>query len=292
MTTMTTILLVTTTGALTALGIAGCSDLPTTQTQVCQQFDELGQESDNANGFFDSPVFQTAGELASTASHYPGSPSLTDDAASLRQIATSGSTTSLDLSAATTHIAQLCGHPLGIGTADDGTSVPAPDNQAGGGDQFDSPTTSEDPPIEDTPTLPDFPTTTQNATTDEASAQAALQQQIAADQPTVDALAGQWVPQLSSKTYGMVTNGITYGYLQIWQDFESINQAHPGALLLWSGDYTSFQLTNYYVTILPDPYPSGSQAAGWCTSNGLGANDCYAKLISHTAGPKGSTVQP
>ena len=136
------------------------------------------------------------------------------------------------------------------------------------------------------------PVTTQTSADDEASAETALQQQLAADHPAVESLAGQWVPQLSSKTYGMVVDGVTYDYLEIWQDFESTSQAHPGALLLWSSDYSTFQFSSYYVTIVPSSYPSGSQAAAWCTGNGLGANDCYAKLISHTAGPKGATVVP
>jgi hypothetical protein len=60
----------------------------------------------------------------------------------------------------------------------------------------------------------------------DASAQSALQAQLTADQSSVEALPGQWVPHLSSKSYG------------------------------------------------------------------LGANDCYAKLISHTAGPTGSSANP
>jgi hypothetical protein len=144
----------------------------------------------------------------------------------------------------------------------------------------------------DNPVYGGPPVTTQTSADDEASAETALQQQLATDHPAVESLVGHWVPQLSSKTYGMVVDGVTYDYLEIWQDFESISQAHPGALLLWSSDYSTFQLGSYYVTIVPSSYSSGSQAAAWCTGNGLGANDCYAKLISHTAGPKGATVDP
>jgi hypothetical protein len=308
---LTKILLVTTTAALAVLGVAGCALGSTTRTQVCQQFDDLGTKVANANGLFDNPVFSEASDLADTASHYPGTPNLGSDAASLRDIADSDSTSGLELENATTHIAELCGHPFGIGTTDyaNGNS----DGQAGGGSnwfgfgnsnsgdnsgnsgpQQGYPSTGDTPNYqEQPPSYPqDTPTSTQNAVTGESSAQAALQAQLAADRPAVEALVGQWVPQLSSKTYGLVANGITYDYQQIWQDFESISQAHPGALLAWSSDYTSFQLTNYYVTLLPISYSSGSQAAGWCTSNGLGPNDCYGKLISHTAGPKGSSVQP
>lgn len=304
MTMLTKILLVTTTAALTALGVAGCALGSTTRADVCQRFDDLGTKVANANGFFDNPVFTEAGDLADTAGRYPGTPNLSGDAASLKDIADSDSTSVLDLENATRHIAELCGHPFGMGTTDYGNGNYG--SEAGGGSnwfgalgnntpQQDSPTTEEVIPTyhEPPPSYPeDTPTTTQNTVTDESSAQAALQAQLAADRPAVEALVGQWVPQLSSKTYGLVANGITYDYQQIWQDFESISQAHPGALLAWSSDYTSFQLANYYVTLLPISYPSGRQAAGWCTSNGLGPNDCYGKLISHTAGPKGSSVQP
>jgi hypothetical protein len=297
---LTKILLVAATAALTALGVAGCAFGPSTRADVCQQFDDLGQKVANANGFFDNPVFTEAGDLAGTAGRYPGTPNLSSDAASLKQIADSDSTSVDELENATTHIAQLCGHPLGLGTTnyDNGSSGNSNWFGALGNDnttQQDTPTTDEDTPTyqEQPPSYPeDTPTTTGNAVTDESSAQAALQAQLAADRPAVEALVGQWVPQLSSKTYGMVANGITYDYLEIWQDFESISQAHPGALLAWSSDYTSFQLAGYYVTLLPISYSSGREAAGWCTSNGLGPNDCYGKLISHTAGPKGSSVQP
>lgn len=298
MTMLTKILLVTTSAALTALCVAGCAFGPTTRADVCQQFDDLGQKVANANGFFDNPVFTEAGDLAGTAGRYPGT-SLSSDAVSLKQIADSDSTSVDELENATTHIAELCGHPLGLGTTNDGSGSSGGSNWLGalGNDnttQQVPPTTDDNTPTyQEPPSYPeDAPTTTQNGVTDEPSAQAALQAQLATDRPAVEALVGQWVPQLSSKTYGMVANGITYDYLEIWQDFESISQAHPGALLAWSSDYSSFQLANYYVTLLPISYSSGSQAAGWCTSNGLGPNDCYGKLISHTAGPRGSSVQP
>ena len=297
------ILLMTAAAILTA----GCATGPTTRADVCGQFDDLGQKVLASNGFFDNPVFDEAGDLADTARRYPGTPSLTSDANALQSIADSDLTNGLELADATTHIAELCGHPLGIGSTDYGTgnSLGADNGDSlgaggGAGGNSDSGTGgssgagggSEYTPQQAAPSTDDPPTTTQTATDDEASAQAALQQQLATDRPAVKALAGQWVPQLSSKTYGMVVDGVTYDYLAIWQDYQSISQSRPGALLLWSGDYSTFQLADYYVTIVPTSYASGREAATWCTGNGLGANDCYAKLISHTAGPKGATVDP
>ncbi|HEX4220925.1 MAG TPA: hypothetical protein VHZ97_01040, partial [Pseudonocardiaceae bacterium] len=114
---MRTILITTTAAALTVLGIAGCASGPTTRTEVCQQFDDLGQKYLATNGFFGNSVFDEAGDLADTASRYPG-PDLSTDANALSQIANTNSTSGLELINATTHIAQLCGHPLGIGTTD------------------------------------------------------------------------------------------------------------------------------------------------------------------------------
>jgi hypothetical protein len=176
------------------------------------------------------------------------------------------------------------GTPVAAGSLDTTTS-PHHTRQA-------APLTNYLPFYPDNPVSSGTPTTTRAPDDDEAIAEAALQQQLATDHPAVESLIDQWVPQLSSKTYGLVANGITYDYQQIWQDFESTSLAHPGALLLWSSDYSTFQLTGYYVTIMPTSYPSGAEAASWCTSNGLGPDDCYAKLISHTAGPKGATVIP
>jgi hypothetical protein len=295
MTMSTKILLVTTTAALIALTIAGCSTGPTTRAQVCGQFDDLGQKVLASNGFFDNAVFDEAGNLADTASRYPGAPNLSSDASALSDIANSNLTSGLVIENATTHIAELCGHPLGFGTTDYGIGNSGGSylGSSGGGNDYQ--TQQAAPPTEYTPdtSTDDNPaTTTQNAVDNEASAETALQQQLATDHPAVESLVGQWVPQLSTKTYGMVVDGVTYDYLEIWQDFESISQAHPGALLLWSSDYSTFQLGSYYVTIVPSSYSSGSQAAAWCTGNGLGADDCYAKLLSHTAGPKGATVDP
>lgn len=271
MTMITKTLIVTTSAAVVLLGVAGCAAGPTTRAQVCQEYDKLGTEYVSTNGFFDNLVFDQAGNLADAADRYPGSPDLSGDASALDDIAASNSTTGHALVDATSNIAALCGHPLGVSP----TTIPIT------------------PPTTTAPAPPTTTTTAPNGdVTDEASAQAALQRQVDTDRPSAEALVGQWVPQLSSKTYGLVANGITYDYLAIWQDFQSISQQHPGALLLWSSDYTSFMLADYYVTVLPIGYPSGGAAASWCTSNGLGANDCYAKLISHTAGPKGSSVNP
>jgi hypothetical protein len=120
--------------------------------------------------------------------------------------------------------------------------------------------------------------------TDEDSARRMLEVQVANDRAQVEALAGYWVPQLSSKRPDLMANGITYDYRAIWSDFTNIRLRYPGALLLWSGDYSSFRYANFWVTVAPQAYSSGESANGWCDNAGIGKDDCYAKRIMHTGG--------
>lgn len=272
---------------------SACSTQPTSRRQVCGDFDDLGQKVLASNGFIDNPVFDEAGDLASVAGRYHGL-DLSRDADVLHGIADSDSTNGAALMAATDQIASLCGHPLGVGTTSYGIDSASGDtegDQAGGGDSqgggdyyapptYQQQTVDPDPPTTDTATGP----------TDEASAQAALQQEVNNDRSSVEQLVGQWVPQLSSKSYGTVADGVTYDYEAIWNDFQTTRQSHADALLLWSGDYTSFTFDNYWVTVVPEPSGTGAQANAWCDSQGFGKDQCFAKRISHSAKPKGSTL--
>jgi len=132
--------------------------------------------------------------------------------------------------------------------------------------------------------------TSNPAPTDENSARQMLENQVENDRSQVEALTGYWVPQLSSKRLGLVANGTTYDYQTIWADFMSLQESYPGALLLWSGDYSGFRLTNFWVTISPQSHDSGEAANGWCDSAGIGKDDCYAKRITHTDGYAESTL--
>ncbi len=132
--------------------------------------------------------------------------------------------------------------------------------------------------------------TADSVPTDEDSARRLLQNQVTQDYSQVEALSGQWVPQLSSKRFGLVADGTTYDYRAIWSDFTGLRTRYPGALLLWSGDYSGFRLSNFWVTIAPQPYSSGMTANGWCDSAGIDKDNCYAKRITHTGRDSESTM--
>jgi serine/threonine-protein kinase len=125
---------------------------------------------------------------------------------------------------------------------------------------------------------------------DDDAAKADLDNEVAGDRNAAEALVGHWVPQLSSKRPGLVADGITYDYPHIWADFQRLRTRYPAALLIWSGDYLSYQSPDFYVTVMPQPFPDGPSANQWCDDAGLAATDCYAKFLSHDHGPSNTTL--
>lgn len=117
------------------------------------------------------------------------------------------------------------------------------------------------------------------------------------DRPVVSSWAAdRWVPQLSSKRLGTSDNGVKYDYERILQDFLQLRQQYSGAAdsgdpqLVWSGDWSTFDGSDYWVTIAGIAYPTADGALGWCRRLGLDDNRCYAKLISTTHPIDGSTA--
>lgn len=124
----------------------------------------------------------------------------------------------------------------------------------------------------------------------DAAAKAALDDEVARDKAAAEQLVDNWVPQLSSKRPGLFADDVTYDYVRIWQNFQQLRESYPTVLLIWSGNYTSFELKDFYVTIVPEPYSDGAAANEWCDGENIDVDNCYAKLLSHTSGPTGTTL--
>jgi serine/threonine-protein kinase len=143
-------------------------------------------------------------------------------------------------------------------------------------------------PTESTSTVPETPTYA--APTDAPSARAALQAEVDRDRSAVEALVGSWVPQLSSKKPGLVADGITYDYPAVLANFQSLKTRYPDALLLWSGDYSTFKYGDFWVTVEGAAFAAGAAANSWCDAQGIGPDDCFAKRLSHSDGYVGNTL--
>lgn len=118
----------------------------------------------------------------------------------------------------------------------------------------------------------------------------ALDQLVATDRASVeDDLNGKWVPQLSSKKVGLEAEGKTWTAEDILAEHQQMREDYPRVQLVWSGDFASFKEGDFWVTIVGIGYSDPEDALSWCSSNGLGPENCYAKQLNTSGGYEGTT---
>ncbi|MGV9802756.1 serine/threonine-protein kinase [Mycobacterium sp. NPDC003449] len=135
------------------------------------------------------------------------------------------------------------------------------------------------------------PTYTPTVARDPESTSAQQLRRIAGEDHAVVSTEGadRWVPQLSSKRPGVVDEGVVWDNALTLREHLQLRQSY-GAKLLWSGDWSTFDAPNFWITIAPITFPSADGALAWCRSEGFDRDHCYAKLISKTHAVAGSTA--
>ncbi|WP_186818607.1 PQQ-binding-like beta-propeller repeat protein [Nocardia ninae] len=130
----------------------------------------------------------------------------------------------------------------------------------------------------------------------EAASLDALRAQADADRPFVAArLADRWVAQLSAKRPGLVAPDVD-GRMVQWNATEILNQhlrlrlMYPDVRLVWSDEWRTFDLDGWWVTIAGVTFADPDAANGWCDGHGIAVDECFAKLVSDTRGPSGTTA--
>ncbi|WP_395307537.1 hypothetical protein V4U86_19240 [Mycobacterium sp. AMU20-3851] len=122
-------------------------------------------------------------------------------------------------------------------------------------------------------------------------AKAVLNELRDADYPVVlDGGANRWVPQVSSKRAGLVADGRTLSNADVLRDHLDFRQRFDQARLVYSGQWSTFNDSDWWVTVVGPSwvYPEG--ANGWCDRQGFGVDDCFAKFLSNLFGPERTTV--
>ena len=59
--------------------------------------------------------------------------------------------------------------------------------------------------------------------------------------------------------------------------------------LLWSDDWRTFDLNGWWITIAGDTFDDPEAANGWCDTNAIPKDECFAKQVSNSQGPQGTT---
>ena len=103
--------------AVTAVAVlSGCGDRgPTTKAEVCDSFTQVSTQLLQGNGIIGNPLFSKVKDLGSTAQRFEGDPGVVSDGQKLADLGGKDTLSGADLMNASTNIATLCGHPLGLG---------------------------------------------------------------------------------------------------------------------------------------------------------------------------------
>lgn len=118
----------------------------------------------------------------------------------------------------------------------------------------------------------------------------ALRSQTDSDRAFIMAqLNGHWLVQLSSKRPGLVADGKTWDECGILEEFLALRLRFKDVRMLWSDEWSVFSTKGWWVTVAAATFPCPDEANAWCSQNGFDNEHCFAKLISSSAGPEGST---
>jgi hypothetical protein len=121
------------------------------------------------------------------------------------------------------------------------------------------------------------------------SANSSINILIEQDKPVARSLDEFWVPMLSQKWEGLEADGKTYDQYAVAELDRQLRAQH-GAIVIWSGEYTSFFRSDMWVHIVPRKYVTAEEALNWCRSSNLTRANCGAKFLSHTKNSKGTTA--
>lgn len=105
-----------------------------------------------------------------------------------------------------------------------------------------------------------------------------------------DSIANRWVPQISSKKAGLEIDGKTLTSADVLRDHLDLRSRYSGTRLVWSGQWSTFNSPEWWVTVVGPPTLAPGDANQWCDAQGFGVDDCFAKFVSSIFGVEGTTA--
>ncbi|MDK7750399.1 hypothetical protein QP572_08560 [Brevibacterium sp. UMB10442] len=101
----------------------------------------------------------------------------------------------------------------------------------------------------------------------------------------------KWVVQLSAKqpSDNASDQEEEWDYSKILKEYRDNEKTYGTLAMLKSEDWSSFRVNDYWVTVIPTGYNSPEPALKKCEEFKLDRDNCFAKRLSHTKGPDGST---
>ncbi|MDT5069664.1 MAG: hypothetical protein QOK02_5819 [Mycobacterium sp.] len=105
----------------------------------------------------------------------------------------------------------------------------------------------------------------------------------------VSGLADMWIPQISSKRVGLRAEGTEWDNVQILNEHLRLRQIYPNVKLLWSGDWSTYDGRNFWVTVVGLHADNPDDVLEWCTREGFDRDHCIAKVVSRWRPIAGST---
>lgn len=147
-------------------------------------------------------------------------------------------------------------------------------------------------PTSASPTVTRTPTRTAVAPTPNMEDVALRRLQKIADGDRYDVsnyLADRWIPQISSKRVGLVAKGITWNNQAILDEHLRLRSTYPGVKLLWSGDWSTYDGRDFWVTVVGLHSNDPDDVLDWCIQEGFDRDNCIAKDVSTTHPIAGST---
>ncbi|MGX6450801.1 hypothetical protein [Brevibacterium paucivorans] len=120
-------------------------------------------------------------------------------------------------------------------------------------------------------------------------AKSELETIVADSEAELSKLEEKWVIQLSAKRPGEGTGDDEWNYAKILQEYRDNEKQYGKVAMLKSEKWSSFRVKDFWVTVIPTGYDSPEPALKQCEEFKLDRDNCFAKRLSHTKGPDGST---